>query len=1124
MHNQVRSEGRRRSVILAAMTAVVLVSFVVGPVGRGSGDPAGTRGSVRRPATTYAADATQTKSLARALIERAGMRRGVLAVLGRDRDVAVQLARSSEMLVHVREPDASAVGELRSLADQAGLGLDRLAVERGPIGKLPYADNMIDVVIATQAAGDALNGLSLGEILRVLRPEGTAIVGRAGQGGGAGETLKEWAQAGGAEHVEVWTDSLGTWVQFFKPALEGTDDWSHWEHSPDNNPVSSDTVIKAPYMTQFLQDPMYIGMPAITTAAGGRTFLAIGHIAHHRREWNMLNKLVARNGHNGQLLWERKLPDRYMVHRSAFVATKDTFYMIDGNRCLLLDPETGEEKGEIRVPGAEGEWKWMAIEDGVLYVLAGKKGPGATTIKGDRTFGGWSWADLSVGYYRQPRVPWGFGNTLAAYDMEEKRLLWKHTEEKPIDSRAMAVGQKRVFLYGPEEHLRCLDADSGSVVWTNDDAEVLALIEEPGRGLTSTPGFRSCCLAVATPEALVIQGQTRMNVVALSADDGSLLWTKKKITNNPNAIYVDGKTVLGVGPGGSHVVLDPVSGEVLEDLRFRKVSCTRLTATPDSFFCRGEGTLRFDRQTKKVLIDGGVRPACNDGAIPANGMLYLGPWQCDCNLQLIGAAAKCSAGDFRFDIEATEADRLELGKGDVGQVALFEVSEKDWPTYRANNRRTAGTKARLARPKPQPAPAGRAAPPIIRRWQYVPRLAHVPSVPTAAGGLVFLSGEDGKVRALDAASGAVRWEFATPSPIKMPPSIAEGRAYVGSGDGYVYALEAATGRMLWRFRAAPIERHIMVYGSVASTWPVNSGVLVQDGVAYFAAGIIDYDGTYLYALDAVTGKIKWQNNSAGHLNPELRKGVSAQGNLAIQGDQLLLAGGNQVSPARFELATGRCLAGPFPQGQPKANHGKFVGVFNDGCAIAGGRILYSSPRNVANKDSFVAATDHGAFNLLFGGIPPSWDESTVALVNFRRGKLTCCDAGKVAERIDKGFPPSPTPRPRHWRSLADTFQADGAVRWQSDLNEPEKFEVLSLAVCPQSVVAVVQFQNRVRAQPQWFLAAFKADDGTPIWFWRHELPSEPLPGGLLVDRHGQVVVTLLNGSVLLFGPAPGPAA
>ncbi|NQT13037.1 MAG: PQQ-binding-like beta-propeller repeat protein, partial [Planctomycetes bacterium] len=480
MYDPARHVRDCRIRILAVMIAAVLFAFFGRP---------------------GAAAASETGALADRLIERAGMRRGILAVLGSDGNLAIDLARSSEMLIHVREANAATVGELRKEADEAGFGIGRLAVEQGPIDKLPYADNVIDVVIAAQVAADAPGCLSVDEILRVLRPEGTAIVGKAGEGEGAAEKLKEWAEAGGAQGVEAWSDALGVWVQLFKPPLEGADDWSHWEHSPDNNPVSSDTVIKAPYMTQFLQGPMYIGMPAITTAAGGRTFLASGHIAHHRREWDMLGKLIARNGYNGQVLWKRDLTDRYMVHRSAFIATDDTFYMIDGDRCLLLDPQTGREKGEIRIPGAEGEWKWMAMQDGILYVLAGEKGPGAITIKGDRTFGGWSWADLSVGYYRRPRVPWGFGKTLAAFNAAEKSLLWKHQEEEPIDSRAMAVSQKKVFLHGPEKHLRCLDADSGSVVWTNDDPEVLGMIEEPGRGLTSTPGFRSCCLAVATPEA-----------------------------------------------------------------------------------------------------------------------------------------------------------------------------------------------------------------------------------------------------------------------------------------------------------------------------------------------------------------------------------------------------------------------------------------------------------------------------------------------------------------------------------------------------------------------------------------------------------------------------------------------
>ena len=384
---------------------------------------------------------------------------------------------------------------------------------------------------------------------------------------------------------------------------------------------------------------------------------------------------------------------------------------------------------------------------------------------------------------------------------------------------------------------------------------------------------------------------------------------------------------------------------------------------------------------------------------------------------------------------------------------------------------------------------------------------------------------DGKVRAIDAKTGEIRWIFATAGPIKMPPTVWESRAYVGAGDGYVYALEAATGRLLWRFRAAPVERHIMVYGNLCSTWPVNTGVLVEDGTAYFAAGIIDCDGTYVYALDAKTGKIKWQNNSSGHLNPELRKGVSAQGNLTIQGDQLLMAGGNQVSPARFDIKTGKCLNQTFDQGYPdKANRGRFVGVFLGDHEIAGGRALYTSAENVANKERFVVYTGGRFIPMNFGGIPPAWSSDTVALVNFRDGKLICCDGNKVHQRIDeKGLPQPGAPVQRRWFGLADALKRDNDIRWTTDLDQKE-FEVVSLAVCPTSVVAVVKYQAPARAHPEWFLVAFDARNGTPYWFWRYTLPSKPLPGGLLVGRDGQIVLTILNGNVRSFGPQqPRPA-
>lgn len=58
---------------------------------------------------------------------------------------------------------------------------------------------------------------------------------------------------------------------------------------------------------------------------------------------------------------------------------------------------------------------------------------------------------------------------------------------------------------------------------------------------------------------------------------------------------------------------------------------------------------------------------------------------------------------------------------------------------------------------------------------------------------------------------------------------------------------------------------------------------------------------------------------------------------------------------------------------------------------------------------------------------------------------------------------------------ARALEADAAERWQTDLNEPNKFEVSSMAVSPESVVAVVRYQNRVRSQPRWFVAH--------AWLW-----------------------------------------
>jgi outer membrane protein assembly factor BamB len=785
------------------------------------------------------------------------------------------------------------------------------------------------------------------------------------------------------------------------------------------------------------------------------------------------------------------------VHRSAFIASEDYFYMIESDGCLRLDPETGREIDRIHIPQIDGEWKYIALHDGVLYALAGTVKDSSETTIVRSTNGHWSWGELSPGYY-QTKVPWGFGTTIAAYDVRRKKVLWQHSEDEQIDSRALVIGGGKIFFYCPGEHTGCLDASSGRTIWRNDDREVIRLIEQPGKGLKSTPGFRTTCYSLYTPEAIFFQAQTRMNVVAISSKDGKLLWTRKKTTNNPNMLYADGKLIVGIGPGGSTLMLEPLTGETIKDLGFAKRSCARLTATADSFFCRGwpEGLTRYDRNTKKVLFNGAMRPACNDGVIPANGLLYIGPWLCDCNLSLMGMFGLCSAGDFSVEDEDPISQRLEVCEGSDSVAPFPEITEEDWPTYRGSNDRSAcSTTTVSASPK--------------SLWRYRAPSSFKPSAPTSAGELVFLCGDDGKVRALDGKTGVLKWSFLTAGPVVQPPTVWKGRAYVGSGDGAVYCLEAATGRLLWRFRVAPVDRRIMAYDRLCSTWPVASGVLVEDSVAYAAAGIIDYDGTYVYALDAETGKPKWGNVTSGHLDKLLRKGVSAQGVLALAGDRLWMPGGNVISPACYALQDGKCLTRSVGNGSPRANRGEEIGVLKADYLIFGGRLRYSGVRNYVNPGAFtIAKISSGgigkAVHLGLGKIPPVWSPEMFVMANGPRSVPVCVESAVLVDHLEEASPTDLRQRFRYANKLKKSWTA----------RELEDSDAVAFAIAKNVILTVFEKQRPRSLSSNWILAGLDQETGKIMW--RQQLPSAALPGGLLVDRHGRVIVVHEDGSVSCF--------
>ena len=174
------------------------------------------------------------------------------------------------------------------------------------------------------------------------------------------------------------------------------------------------------------------------------------------------------------------------------------------------------------------------------------------------------------------------------------------------------------------------------------------------------------------------------------------------------------------------------------------------------------------------------------------------------------------------------------------------------------------------------------------------------------GDMVYYgSSVDNTVYCVAADSGDIHWQFVTSGPIRLAPTVVDGRVYVGSDDGQVYCLNAHNGERIWQLRAGPRDERILARGRMTSRWPVRTGVLVDDGIAYFGAGIFPHETVYLYAVNAETGDVIWMNDEISQRDAG-RDDLSPQGYLLATNERLFVPSGRTL-PAAFDRATGEFL-------------------------------------------------------------------------------------------------------------------------------------------------------------------------------------------------------------------------
>ena len=233
----------------------------------------------------------------------------------------------------------------------------------------------------------------------------------------------------------------------------------------------------------------------------------------------------------------------------------------------------------------------------------------------------------------------------------------------------------------------------------------------------------------------------------------------------------------------------------------------------------------------------------------------------------------------------------------IASIVCNLAMAEDWPTYQHDNQRSGVTSEHVnlplselwrytSRHEPQPAWP---APAKQDFWHHLknlnPRVTYdrASHVVVAGGSLYFASSADDKVYCLDASTGDERWSFFTEGPVRLAPSVFAGKVYAGSDDGFIYCLDGSNGTLTWKYKAAGNDRKVAGNDRMISIRPVRTGVLVEDDIAYFCAGLFPKDRIYMFALNAENGSEIW---------------VNAPDRLSPQGYML-------ASPTRLYVPTGR---------------------------------------------------------------------------------------------------------------------------------------------------------------------------------------------------------------------------
>ena len=739
------------------------------------------------------------------ILSASGVKGGLVVHIGcGDGRLTTKLLVNDSYLVHGLDASAESIKKARKQIEDAGL-YGPVAVDSFDGVHLPYIDNLVNLAVS-----EDLGRVSMDEVMRVLCPDGVALVKQGGQ-----------------------------WAKTVKPRPKEMDDWTHFLHSAAGNAVAEDTIVDAPFHLQWVGDPRYarahegLGTVNVAVSNGGRIF----HIADDAtvalpEQIPSVWTLVARDAFNGVILWKRPLnrwqargdssrhnfpPDlfRRLVAAGPYVyVTLDILGSV-----VALDPATGKT---VRVYENTEAAEEILYDNGALYVIVNAARPDDI----DRRF-------------LARTLPASAPKKIMAFEAKSGRSLWTRNDSQTVGLVPMSTAAKDGSLvFQNADQVVCLDAANGALRW-----------QTKRQTLQKRPIWATATLVIVddvvlsadyrTP-GLYPANESASSLIAYDLGSGEQFWEApcEDGSHVPNEIFVaDDLVWVGQQPGRSrqdyrfgrdiHTGLVkatiPLSDDWVSNHHHR---CYRDKATSRFILAGRTGVEFIDLESGRITPHHWIRGICKFGVLPCNGLLYLPPNQCSCYQESLVNGFNALAPKRQMEHVKTPAtvERLEKGPayGKTEERKSQTVGSGDWATYRCDAARSGSTAEGLA--------GG-----LNEAWRA--QIEGGVTAPVIARGQVFVAAVDRHtVYALDSGSGKVRWNYTAGGRVDSPPTVANGFAVFGCRDGWVYALRAADGTLAWRYRAAPDDQRLVAHGQCESVWPVHGSVLIENNQVFFAAG------------------------------------------------------------------------------------------------------------------------------------------------------------------------------------------------------------------------------------------------------------------------------------------------